>query len=62
MASDCYHRGYVSFASFLLYFWVNLKIEKAVLEGVVLGPIIVCSNDYPGLTLTYFKAMSNLVT
>ena len=25
-------------------------------------PIIVCSNDGPGLTLTYFTARSNLVT
>ena len=25
-------------------------------------PIIVCSNDDPGVTLTYFTAMSNLVT
>ena len=27
-----------------------------------LKPIIVCSNDDPGVTLTYFTAMSNLVT
>ena len=27
-----------------------------------LQPIIVCSNDDPGLTLTYFAARSNLVT
>ena len=27
-----------------------------------LQPIIVCSNDDPGLTLTYFTARSNLVT
>ena len=27
-----------------------------------LQPIIVCSNDDPGLTLTYFRARSNLVT
>ena len=27
-----------------------------------LQPIIVCSNDDPGVTLTYFKARSNLVT
>ena len=26
------------------------------------GPIRVCSNDDPGLTLTYFTARSNLVT
>ena len=25
-------------------------------------PIIVCSNDDPGVTLTYFTAKSNLVT
>ena len=25
-------------------------------------PIIVCSNDDPGMTLTYFTARSNLVT
>ena len=25
-------------------------------------PIIICSNDDPGLTLTYFTARSNLVT
>ena len=25
-------------------------------------PIIVCSNDDPGMTLTYFTAMSNFVT
>ena len=25
-------------------------------------PIIVCSNDDPGVTLTYFTARSNLVT
>ena len=25
-------------------------------------PIIVCSNDNPGVTLTYFTARSNLVT
>ena len=28
----------------------------------VLLPIIVCPNDDPGVTLTYFKARSNLVT
>ena len=27
-----------------------------------LGPIIVCSNDDPRLTLTYFTARSNLVS
>ena len=27
-----------------------------------LQPILVCSNDDPGLTLTYFTARSNLVT
>ena len=27
-----------------------------------LQPIIVCSNDDPGVTLTYFTARSNLVT
>ena len=27
-----------------------------------LKPIIVCSNDDPGVTLTYFMARSNLVT
>ena len=27
-----------------------------------LQPIIVCSNDDPGVTLTYFMARSNLVT
>ena len=27
-----------------------------------LQPIIVCSNDEPGVTLTYFTARSNLVT
>ena len=27
-----------------------------------LQPIIVCSNDGPGVTLTYFTARSNLVT
>ena len=27
-----------------------------------LHPIIVCSNDDPGVTLTYFTARSNLVT
>ena len=27
-----------------------------------LQPIIVCSNDDPGMTLTYFTARSNLVT
>ena len=27
-----------------------------------LQPIIVCSNDDPRVTLTYFTAMSNLVT
>ena len=27
-----------------------------------LKPIIVCSNDDPGVTLTYFTARSNLVT
>ena len=27
-----------------------------------LQPIIVCSNDDPGLTLTYFTARSNFVT
>ena len=27
-----------------------------------LQPIIVCSNDDPGLTFTYFTARSNLVT
>ena len=27
-----------------------------------LQPIIVCSNDGPGLTLTYFTTRSNLVT
>ena len=27
-----------------------------------LQPIIICSNDDPGVTLTYFKARSNLVT
>ena len=27
-----------------------------------LRPIIICSNDGPGLTLTYFMPMSNLVT
>ena len=27
-----------------------------------LQPIIVCSNDDPGMTLTYFTAMSNLAT
>ena len=26
------------------------------------GPIIVCSNDDPGMTLTYFRPRSNLVT
>ena len=25
-------------------------------------PIIVCSNDDPGVTLTYFAARSNLIT
>ena len=29
-------------------------------EGLL--PIIVCSNDDPGVTLTYFTARSNLVT
>ena len=27
-----------------------------------LQPIVVCSNDDPGVTLTYFTARSNLVT
>ena len=27
-----------------------------------LQPIIICSNDYPVVTLTYFTAMSNLVS
>ena len=27
-----------------------------------LQPIIVCSNDDPGVTLTYFTAWSNLIT
>ena len=26
-----------------------------------LGPIIICSNDGPGLTMTYFTARSNFV-
>ena len=30
--------------------------------GMCLGPIKICSNDDPGLTLTYFMARSNLVS
>ena len=28
----------------------------------ILGPIIICSNDDSGMTLTYFIAISNLLT
>ena len=35
---------------------------KLGIEHWRLQPIIVCSNDDPGVTLTYFTARSNLVT
>ena len=35
---------------------------KLGMEHLGLQPIIVCSNDDPGVTLTYFMARSNLVT
>ena len=36
-------------------------ILKAVMQHRVLEYFQVCSNNYPGLTLTYFTAMSNMV-
>ena len=38
---------------------ISMKLGMLYLE---LPPIIVCSNDDPGVTLTYFRARSNLVT
>ena len=35
---------------------------KLGMKHLELQPIIVCSNDNPGLTLTYFTARSNFVT
>ena len=32
------------------------------LQNLLLQPVIVCSNDDPGVTLTNFTARSNLVT
>ena len=37
--------------------FTNLDMQHRGLQ-----PIIVCSNDDPGATLTYFTAMSNFVT
>ena len=34
---------------------------KLNMQPLLLLPIIVCSNDDPGVTLTYFMARSNLV-
>ena len=34
---------------------------KLVIKYCPLGPIIICSNDDPGLTLTYFAPRSNFV-
>ena len=36
-------------------------LETAALSTKVLPNYQICSNDDPGLTLTYFTAMSNLV-
>ena len=36
--------------------------ETGGLISTKLGIVIICSNDDPGLTLTYFMARSNLVT
>ena len=35
--------------------------SKLGMQHLGLLPIIVCSNDYPGSTLTYFTARSNFV-
>ena len=40
----------------------GLITMKLGMEHLGLQPIIVCSNDDPGLTLTYLTARSNLVT
>ena len=40
----------------------GLISTKLGLKHWGLQPIIVCSNDDPGVTLTYFTARSNLVT
>ena len=37
----------------------NFSMQHTLYQG--LGPIIVCSNDQPGVTLTYLTARSNLV-
>ena len=34
---------------------------KLVMKYCPLGPIIICSNDDPGMTLIYFTSKSNLV-
>ena len=38
------------------------KTSSSTRMAYGLGPIIVCSNGDPGVTLTYFTAWSNLVT
>ena len=40
----------------------GLILTKLGMDYRELQPIIVCSNDDPGVTLTYFTARSNLVT
>ena len=40
----------------------RLISTKLCIFHLGLQPIIVCSNDDPGVTLTYFTARSNLVT
>ena len=40
----------------------RLIFTKLGMQHRGLQPIIVCSNDDPGLTLTYFTARSNMVT
>ena len=50
------------FKNLLLQNQRNQRVNDLVALYVDIGPIILCSNDDPRLTLTYFTARSNLIS
>ena len=46
----------------VLYVLYLIRPRHQVSVNRTIGPLVICANYDPGLTLTYFMAMSNITT